>query len=87
MHAKSFQSCLAFCDPIYYSLPGSSVHGISRQEHWSGLPCRPPGDLLHTGIKPTSLMLLALANGFVTTSTTWEALAYQTTYIFNSYMS
>ena len=21
-----------------YSLPGSSVHGISRQEYWSGLP-------------------------------------------------
>ena len=26
------------CDPMDYSLPGSSVHGISRQEYWSGLP-------------------------------------------------
>ena len=26
-----------------YSPPGSSVHGILRQEYWSGLPCPPPG--------------------------------------------
>ena len=26
------------CDPLDRSLPGSSVHGFSRQEHWSGLP-------------------------------------------------
>ena len=30
------QSCLALCDPMYYSLPGSSVHGFPRQEYWSG---------------------------------------------------
>ena len=28
--------------------------GFSRQEYWSGLPCPSPGDLLNTGIKPTS---------------------------------
>ena len=27
-----------FCDPMDCSLPGSSVHGISRQEYSSGLP-------------------------------------------------
>ena len=27
---------------------------FSRQEDWSGLPCTPPGDLPHTGIKPMS---------------------------------
>ena len=27
--------------------------GFSRQEHWSGLPCPPPGDLPHPGIKPS----------------------------------
>ena len=32
--------------------------GFSRQEYWSGLPCPPPGDLPHSGIKPTSLCLL-----------------------------
>ena len=29
MHAKSFQSCPALCDPVDFSLPGSSVHGDS----------------------------------------------------------
>ena len=28
--------------------------GFSRQEHWSGLPCSPPRDLLDPGIKPAS---------------------------------
>ena len=28
--------------------------GFSRQEHWSGLPCPPPGNLPHPGIKPRS---------------------------------
>ena len=27
--------------------------GFSRQEYWSGLPCRLPGDLPKPGIKPT----------------------------------
>ena len=36
--AKSLQSCPNLCDPMDCSLPGSSVHGISRQEYWSGVP-------------------------------------------------
>ena len=28
--------------------------GFSRQEYWSGLPCPPPGDLPHPGIKLVS---------------------------------
>ena len=28
--------------------------GFSRQEHWSGLPCPPPGDLPDPGIEPGS---------------------------------
>ena len=32
------QSCLTLCDPLHCSLPGSFVHGFSRQEYWSGLP-------------------------------------------------
>ena len=47
--------------------------GFYRQEYWSGL-LFPSGDLLHTGIEPTSLKSPALAGGFFTTSTTWEAL-------------
>ena len=47
--------------------------GFSRQEYCSGLPCPPPGDLPDPGIEPESLMSPALAGGFLTTSTTWEA--------------
>ena len=37
--------------------------GLSRQEHWSGLPFPPPEDLPNLGIKPGSP---ALAGGFST---------------------
>ena len=47
--------------------------GFSRQEYWNGLPCPPPRDLPNPGIEPTSLTAPALAGGFFTTSTTWEA--------------
>ena len=47
--------------------------GFSRQEYWSGLPCPPPGELPNPGVKPASLMSPALAGGFFTTRTTWEA--------------
>ena len=45
---------------------------FSRQEYWSGLPFPSPGDLPNRGIKPTSLVLPALAKGFLTAAT-WEA--------------
>ena len=44
-----------------------------RQEYWSGLSFHTPGDLLNPGIEPTSLVSPALAGGFFTTSTSWEA--------------
>ena len=40
--------------------PGTVAHqaplsvGVSRQEHWGGLPCLPPGDLPDPGMKPGS---------------------------------
>ena len=46
--------------------------GFSRQEHWSGLTCPPPGDLPDPEIKPTPPMSPALARGFFTISATWE---------------
>ena len=49
--------------------------GFSRQEYWSGLPFPSPGDLLDLGIEPASLKSPALAEGFFTTSATWEALS------------
>ena len=51
-------SHLTLCNPMDCSPPGSSVHGFSRQEYWSELPCPPPGDLLDPGIKPRLLHLL-----------------------------
>jgi len=44
-----------------------------RQKYWSGLPCPSPRDLPNPGIKPVSLMSLALAGRIFTTSATWEA--------------
>ena len=37
------QSWLALCNPMDFSLPGSSVHKFSRQEYWSGLLFPSPG--------------------------------------------
>ena len=36
------QLCLTLSDPMDWSLPGSSIHGISRQEYWSGVPLPSP---------------------------------------------
>ena len=36
------QSCLTLRDPMDCSLPGSSIHGFSRQEYWSGVPLPSP---------------------------------------------
>ena len=47
--------------------------GFCRHEYWSGLPCPPPKDLPNPGIELTSLASPALADGFFTTSATWEA--------------
>ena len=48
--------------------------GFPRQVYWSGLPCSTPGDLSDSGAEPRSLTFPVLANGFFTSSTTWEAL-------------
>ena len=36
------QSCLTLSDPMDCSLTGSSVHGISKQAYWSGVPLPSP---------------------------------------------
>ena len=36
------QSCPTLSNPMDCSLPGSCIHGISRQEYWSGLPLPSP---------------------------------------------
>ena len=50
--------------------------GFSGQEYWNGLPFPPPGDLPNPWIEPESLTSPALAGGFFTTSTTWEAQSF-----------
>ena len=46
---------------------------FSRKDYWSGLPFLTPGDLPDPWIRPASLVSPALAGGFFTPSTTWEA--------------
>ena len=52
---------------------GSSVHGIRRQEYWSGLPFPSPGDLPNPGTEPVSLMSHTLAGRLFTIWATREA--------------
>ena len=42
-----------------YSPPGSSAHGISRQEYWSGVPFPTPRHLLDPRVEPVSTVLQA----------------------------
>ena len=52
------------CDPMDYSLLGSSVPGFSRQQHRSELPFPSSGDLPDPGIEPMTPEFPALADGF-----------------------
>ena len=73
-HVLSRFSCVRLCATLWtvaHQPPLSIV--FSRPEYWSGLPWPPPGDLPDPRIKSVSLMSPALAGGFLTTSTTWEA--------------
>ena len=54
--------------------------GLSRQEYWSALLYPLSEDLPIPGIEPRSLMSLAFAGGFFTTSTTWETNTHTTIY-------
>ena len=75
VRAKSLQLCLTLFDSIDHSLHGSSIHGIdySSLDCWSGLLCPSPCHPTNRGIESESLKSSALAGGFFTTSTTWEA--------------
>ena len=46
------QSCPTLCDPMDCSTPGSSVLGILRQGHWSGLPSLLQGIFPSQGLNP-----------------------------------
>ena len=63
-------------DPMGCSLLGSSFHGYSMQEYWSGLSFPPPGDLPDPGIEPC---VSCMGRQILYCCTTWEPLF---TYIF-----
>ena len=51
-HAKSLVMSDSLGPNVARQAPLSM--GLSRQEHWSGLPCPPPGDLTGPGMEPMS---------------------------------
>ena len=57
--AKSLQSCLALCDPMDYSPPGSSVHGDSPGKN-AGVGCHAllQGIFVTQGLNPRLFRLL-----------------------------
>ena len=72
-HYCTFQGTVSMCVLTRlsrggrFAVPWTVAHqaplsmGFSRQESWSGFPCPTPGDLLHPGIEPRSLVSFALA--------------------------
>ena len=84
LSSLSLQLCMLSCfSPVWpFATLWTVAHqallsmGFSRQEYWSGFPCPLPGDLPDPGTQPVSLMSPALADGFYSTSTTWEALTH-----------
>ena len=62
-----FVAFCSFCHPVDCNPPGSSVHGVSGLEYWSGLPFLSIRDLPDPGIKPAPLASPALAGRLFTT--------------------
>ena len=85
MEVFIIQLCSTLCEPMNYSLPGSSVKRIllllsrefSRQEYWNGLPFPSPGDLPNSGIKPGSSILQADS---LPSETPWKPLSQWRSY-------
>ena len=52
VHAKSIQLCLTLCDPLDYSLPDSSLHGIlqARILEWVAMPSSRGSSQLQQGL-------------------------------------
>ena len=73
MHTKSLQACLTLCNPVDWSQPGSTVHGIPQARN-TAVSCQ--GIFLTQGLNPCLLHQPALAGRFFTTSATWEALTF-----------
>ena len=67
-------SARLFCDLVDCSPPGSPVHGILQERilEWEVVPSSMGSSWLRK-MAPASLKSPALAGGFFTTNTTWEA--------------
>ena len=52
--------CPILVTPLTVARKAPLSMGFPRQEYWSGLPFPSPGDFLHPGIKPGSLISPAL---------------------------
>ena len=61
------------CNPMDWSPPGSSLHGILQARILEWVAISLSGNPLDPGMEPTSLESLALKGRLFTTSTTWEA--------------
>ena len=60
VYAQSLPSYPTLCDPMDCNLLDFSILEITKQEHWSGLPCPPPRDLPDPGVELMSPVSLAL---------------------------
>ena len=69
-----FSHLQLFAAPWTVACQASLSMGFSGPEYWRGLLFPPLGDLPNPGIESASHMSPALAGGFFTMSTTWEAL-------------
>ena len=66
VYAQSLSWVQLFAAPWTVAHQAPLSMGFSGQEHWSGLPCPPPGDLPSPGVEPASLVSSALAGRFFT---------------------
>ena len=73
LHAKLVQSCLALCDSVDCSPPGSFVHGILQSSIQEWVAIYFSREFPSPGIEITFFMYPALTGRFLTPSVTWEA--------------
>ena len=64
VRAKFHQLCVTLATLWTVARQAPLSMGFPRQEHWSGLPFPPPGDLPHPGIESESPVFLALQADF-----------------------
>ena len=73
MRAKLLQLCPALCDPMDYSPPGPSVHGIFQAKILEQVAISFSRGSSWLRTESMFLMSSVLVGGFITTSATWEA--------------